>query len=236
MVSCMDEDLRIHKRTRFREAKSIFLGFDDTQSRKLLRFKCDVPDVPFDFDANKSLVARNPTWLLHGARIGVVGCMPMGLNYDLSDYERDCAERTCEEVVKLLRRLCTPAREPLDATFFDDVCKSVRGLVLDGALLKTARYLKAYRFANIVIIVRDPAHIIRTSCRDPSHGADVFSEQYERLFGEDNAVLEDFMKSAMRQRQLEEALQELAKRGDSTPSLTSVLKRMDLSSRGSKVS
>ena len=131
----------------------------------------------------------------------------MGLNYDLSEYERDYAEQTCEGVVKLLRRLCTPAREPLDATFFDDVCKSVRGLVLDGALLKTARYLKAYTFANIVIIMRDPAHIIRTSCRDPLHDADVLSEQYERLFGEDKSVLKDFMNSAMRQRQLEEAQQ-----------------------------
>ena len=101
----MDEAFRKQTRTWFREAKSIFLGFDDNSSRKLLRFKCDAPDVTFDFDANKSLVARDPTLLLYGARIGVVGCMPMGLNYNLSDYERDYAERTCEEVVKLLRRL-----------------------------------------------------------------------------------------------------------------------------------
>ena len=229
MVSCMDEALRINKRTWFREAKSIFLGFDDKHGRKLLRFKCDAPDVPSCFDAIKSLAARDPTWLLYGARIGVVGCMPVGLNYELSDYERDYGERTCEEVVKLLRRLCTPAREPLDATFFDDVCIKVRGVVVDGALLKTARYMKAYRFPNIVIIMRDPAHIIRASCRDPLHDADVFKEQYERLFGkpgEKHAVLKDFMHSTMLQDQLEEAQKELAKTGASTPSLKSVLRHM----------
>ena len=121
---------------------------------------------------------------------------------------------------------CTPAREPLDATFFDDVCKQVRGLVLDGALLKVARYLKVYTFANIVIVMRGPGHMIRTSCRDPLHDADVFSDQYERLFGDDQSVLQDCMNSGMRQRQLEEAQTELGKFGDSTPSLTSVQKHM----------
>ena len=77
--------------------------------------------------------------------------------------------------------------------------------------------------------MRDPAHIIWASCRDPLHDADVFKEQYERLcgkLGEKHAVLKDFMHSTMLQDQLEEAQQELAKTGASTPSLKSLLRHM----------
>ena len=228
MVSCMKEALRRKKRQWLREATWIFLGFDDKNGRKLLRFKCDAPGASTPgSDADKDAHARDPTWLRYGARIGVVGCMPMGITHELKDYERDYAERTCEEVVGLLKRLCTPAGETLDATFWDDVVKKVVGVVVDGALLKTARYMKAYVFLCIVIIMRDPSHIIRASCRDPLHDAEVFAEQYERLFGQRHAVLKDFMNSSQWQDQLENAQKEVAKTGASTPCLKSVLRHVD---------
>ena len=43
MVSCMKEALRMKKREWLREATYIFVGFDDKNGRKLLRFKCDAP-------------------------------------------------------------------------------------------------------------------------------------------------------------------------------------------------
>ena len=226
MVSCMQEALRVKKRKWLREAKYIFLAFDDKNGRKLLRFKCDAPAPQTCFDAVDS-EKSDSTWLPYGARIGVVGCMPMGLTYNLEDYERDYAERTCEEIVKLLERLLTPVGETLDTTFFDDVVKKVVGVVADGALMKTARYMKAHKFTNMIIIMRDPAHIIRVSCRDPLQDANVFAEQYDRLFGERHAVLKDFMNSGMWQNQLENAQKKVALAGASTPSLTSVLRHVD---------
>jgi len=227
MVSCMKDALRMKKRTWLSEAQYIFLGFDDKNGRKLLRFKCDAPSAPACLDAAEDSCKKDPTWLHYGARIGVVGCMPVGLRYDLDDYERDYAERTCEEIIKLLQRLCTPAGETLDATFFDDVVRKVAGVVVDGALLKTARYMKEWRFPGIRIIMRDPSHIIRASCRDPLHDADKFAEQYQRLFGQRHAVLKDFMNSSTWQDQLEKAQHELAKTGASTPCLKSVLRHVD---------
>ena len=94
MVTCMKDALRIKKRTWLREAQFIFLGFDDKNGRKLLRFKCDAPNSPACFDA--AAESSDSTWLAYGARIGVVGCMPVGLRYGLDDYECDDAERTCE--------------------------------------------------------------------------------------------------------------------------------------------
>jgi len=224
MVTCMKEVLRAQKRTWLREAQYIFLGFDDKNGRKLLRFKCDVPAC---FDAAENSCEKDTTWLPYGARIGVVGCMPVGIRYDLNDYERDYGERTCEEIVKLLQRLCTPAGETLDATLFDDVVRKVAGVVVDGALLKTARYMKEYRFPGIRIIMRDPSHIIRTSCKDPLHDADKFAEQYDRLFGARHAVLKDFMNSSTWQDQFEKAQRELALAGTSTSCVKSVLRHLD---------
>ena len=98
---------------------------------------------------------------------------------------------------------CSSPGETLDTTWFDTVLDKVVGIVVDGALLQAARYMKAGRFRNIIIIMRDPAHIIRTSCRDPLHDAEVFGEQYDRLFGQRHAVLKDFINSGVWQDQLE---------------------------------
>ena len=57
-------------------------------------------------------------------------------------------------------------------------------------------------FPNTVIIMRDPAHIIRISCRDPLHDAGAFSEQYDRLFSRRHAVLKDFQNSQVWKEQL----------------------------------
>ena len=51
MVSCMQEALRARKRAWLQEAAAVFLGFDDKNGRKLLRFKCDTRDAPACLDA-----------------------------------------------------------------------------------------------------------------------------------------------------------------------------------------
>ena len=201
MVRCMTEALRIRKRQWLDKAKWISLGFDDKNGRKLLRFKRDAPnETRSDADASATCsdavansAAADPCWQRYGAWMGVFGCMPAGLETGMEEDERDYAERTCEEIVNLMQRFCTPRGEALDVQWFGRVLAKVAGVVVDGALLKTAQYMKAGRFRNIVIIMRDPAHVIRTSCRDPLHEAHVFKEQYDRLFEKRHAVLKDFV-------------------------------------------
>ena len=213
----------------------IFLGFDDKIGRKPLRFKCDAHSETCTdavasatcFDAVADSAAGDPCCLRYGARIGVFGCTPAGLETGMEDCERDYAERTSEEIVNLTQRFCTPRGEALDVQWFGRVLAKVAGVVVDGALLKTAQYMKAGRFPNIVIIMRDPAHVIRSSCRDPLHDAEVFSEQNDRLFGQRHAVLKDFMNSGMWQDQLQKCQKVLQISGDSTPGLTSVLRHLD---------
>ena len=202
MVRCMGEVLRREKRRWMLGATSIFLTFDDKAGRKLLRFKCDTPvcsdakgkdgDIPVCFDAKGK---DEPTMLSYGARHGIVGCMPMRVGTELSHYEEDYAERTKNDIVALLRRMLTPAGESCDDASTLEVFQKVRGVCVDGQLLKTAQVMQQAAFPNIVIIMRDPAHIIRISCRDPLHDADIFSEQYERLFSRRHAVLKDIQNS-----------------------------------------
>ncbi len=196
MVTCMGEVLRRLKRKWMHDATTIFLAFDDKGGRKLLRFKCD---VPLCFDANEK---GERTLLTYGSRLGIVGCMPMLVGTDTSHYERDYAERTKDDVVALLRRMLTPEGEETDDAAVSDVLLKVRGVAVDGQLLKTAQVMQQTLFPNIVIIMRDPAHIIRISCRDPLHDADAFSEQYDRLFDRRHALLKEFQNSNVWREQL----------------------------------
>ncbi len=212
MVCCMAAALRARKRQWLGDATCVFFGFDDKNGRKLLRFKVDTPAAAPCFDA---VAPGDPTLLPYGARIGVIGCMPTGLSSTLEDFERDYAEKTAEEVLKLISAACTPEGDVLDEVLFDSVLAKTRGLVVDGALLKTAHQLKATRMRNVSIIMRDPAHIIRTTCRDPLHDGAVFREQYARLFGDRHAVLKDFQHSTMWRDQLEACQRKITEEGGS---------------------
>ena len=177
MVSCMAEVLRTRKRQWLREASCIFFGFDDKNGRKLLRFKVDTPTAPTCFDA---VTSGDPTLLPYGARIATVGCIPVGRSCSPEDFDRDYAERTAEHVLQLIARLCTPAGDVRDETLYQAALRKTRGLVVDGALLKTAQILIAKGMSNVVLVMRDPSHIIRISCRDPLHDGALFKEQHDR--------------------------------------------------------
>ena len=97
--------------------------------------------------------------------------------------------------------------------FLQDVLLKVRGVVVDGQLLKTSQVMQQTSFPNIVIIMRDPAHIVRISCRDPLHDAAEFSEQYSRLFDRRHAVLKEFQNSDVWRRQLLACEQQIKERG-----------------------
>ncbi|MCP4243196.1 MAG: hypothetical protein GY772_21790, partial [bacterium] len=131
----------------------------------------------------------------------------------VEDYERDYAEKTAQEVLNMIQRLCTPRSDVFDTVLFEDVLAKTFGLVVDGALLKTGQQLKATRMPHIRLILRDPSHIIRATCRDPLHDAAQFKEQYDRLFGSRHAILKDFQNSVVWQDQLEACQRRILENG-----------------------
>ena len=67
-------------------------------------------------------------------------------------------------MVTWLRRMLTPLGDETDDDAVNQVRLKVRGV------WKTAQVMQKSAFPNMVIIMRDPAHI-RISCRDPRHDA-----------------------------------------------------------------
>ena len=159
-------------------------------------FKCDTPGLP-----GMSCLDADKTLLPYGARLGMIGCMPPDLP-KMSEYEDDYARRTASAVVKLTERFCSP-RGMLDEGLFKSLLLKVRVVCVDGAPLKTANFLRTTSMPNIVLIVRDPAHVIRSSAANPLHSADLFDEQYSRLLSSRHAALKCFMNSHVWQYQLQ---------------------------------
>ena len=132
--------------------------------------------------------------------MGKFGCLPSNVKANIEDWEQDYANRVTKEVMHTIEMFCTPVqhgrtdRDPIakhdlcDYALVKMICEKVRGITVDGALLKAARFLRDQHMPNCIIVCRDPAHIIRPSVRDPLHGADGFDKQHERLMGADGVL------------------------------------------------
>ena len=72
---------------------------------------------------------------------------------------------------------------PLDDGLLAKFNRSVRAIVADGALQKVAQYLQRASMPNIVLIARDPAHMLRIAAKDPFVRSSRFGQQHERVFG-----------------------------------------------------
>ena len=123
----------------------------------------------------------------------MLGCMPPDIS-KMSEYEDDNPRRTASAVVKPIETFCSP-RGLLDEGLFKSLLLKVRVVCVDGALLKTANFLRTTSMPNIVLIVRDPAHVIRSSTATLLQNALLFDEQYSRLFSGRHAVLKNLMNS-----------------------------------------
>ena len=178
-VYTMGEVHRQRKRQWLREATHIFIGFDDKERRKLLAFKCDAASCS---DKDDRCLLR------YGARMGKFGTLPCSVKAKIEDWEDDYAVRVAEHVKHTIEMFCTPLRGERNDADVKMILGKIRGIVVDGALLKAARMLRDMYCPNCIIVCRDPSHIIRPSCRDPLHGADGFDEQYERLMGTEGVL------------------------------------------------
>ena len=114
--------------------------------------------------------------LPYGACCGTLGCRRAGPKR-LDECEEDYGRRTANEVVELLKKFFTPLGDVLDERSFQAALLKIVGVAADGALLKTANVLRKGPMPNIVIIMRDPCHIVRPSVETPLKNAGEFQEQ-----------------------------------------------------------
>ena len=197
MVAILREVVRRRKRKWIHDCSSIALSFDDRQGYKLILFRCDVP-----FDSALAEAQGDP-W-----RSGIVGCFECLRGTTLSELAEDYAVRTCDQILKLIRAFCDD-----DEDLYKKFIARVKIIVADGALQKVAMILRATTMFAIILIGRDPAHMIRIACKDPLVRTGRFEEQFKRLFLDKHALIKDIQYSDLWQARLEEC-QKLVIRSD----------------------
>ena len=91
-----------------------------------------------------------------------------------------------------------------------EVFRKVRGVCVDGQLLKTTQEMQLSRTSCMNHARSRSYH----PCRDPLHDADMFKEQYERLFASKGAVLKDLQNSHVWKEQFMACQRQLLAEGD----------------------
>ena len=220
MAEILREVVRMKKRDLIRQCSAMSISFDDRAGHKLVRFRVDTLNSTPAASLEESAA---PTWKTIAAE-GIVGCIQCLRGSTLEDFADDYAERAAREVMCLIARLCTPLSMPKDEELFNHFVASIRVIVADGALQKTAAVLRA-SLPNIVYIGRDAAHFVRIACRDPLLRTGRFEEQNQRLFTNKDALLKKISFSIDLQARLE-ACQRLVvgAKGSQGGGVTTVLK------------
>ena len=132
-------------------------------------------------------------------REGIVGCTDSLIGCTLTDLAEDYALRTVAQVVKQVRAFCGD-----DEGLYAKFTNLVRVVVVDGALQKVAQYMRKTHFPNIVLITRDPAHMIRAATRDPLLRTGSFEAQHKRLFTDKHALFKELQYSELWQARLQD--------------------------------
>ena len=192
----MAEVLRVETRDVLRNATSISLSLDESNYRKVVRYRADKP-------APGGGVARNvgASGYCHAGVLGILDCKKS----HAAEFEEDHAVTAVKQLGSFLTKFCTPMGRgrrkavPLacDESLKSHVMRTVTSLSADGASKERRAVFLAARelFPNLLIVIRDPAHAIRIASQS-LHCDDVFGEVWRELFDGRHALAPDIMNSA----------------------------------------
>ena len=215
MARIIREVVRQAKRRTLATSTWISLSLDDRKGYKLVRYRAAL--LGGLASGSSAASARGPAASQGEGPVasqsssleqyfveGILGCIQCLHGASLEDLAEDYALRASKEVIELLQRFCTPEGETVrNDVLYNHVLATVRSVVADGALQKVAQFLKIEYMPNIVLIARDPAHMIRIACKEPLVRTSGFEEQNERLFGKKNGILKKIQFSDALQARLE---------------------------------
>jgi len=181
MALIMRETLRQEKREWIRQATCISLSFDDRKAHKLVVFNCDMP-------LRHRRATQDPPF-----RHGIIGCLDVVHGESVESMEDDYAERTCKRQ-NMINIFATPLgdTEP-EAAIVKKFRSCVKSIVVDGALQKVGVLLRTKFFRHVVLLGRDPAHMVRLACSGPSLRTGWFEDQHKRLFTSKRALMKDVL-------------------------------------------
>ena len=152
-VSIMAEVRREQIRLDLRAAYAISLAMDDRKKYKIVRYRCDAPRKPY-------------------VRHGVLGVLCLD-NSVIDEFEEDHALVALRKLDGFIERVCTPGPgcRPLATDFAlkEHILKNTRVFAADGASKERRALFLAVKevFKNVVLVIRDPAHVLRISVKKP---------------------------------------------------------------------
>ena len=117
--------------------------------------------------------------------------------------DQDYGEHQVAKIIEMIKKFCTPMGAELDKDIYDKIRLATRSIIVDGALLKTAYLLKQRFFQKVILIGRDPAHMVRTGVADPLIRTGKFEKQHEMLFSGKRALLKTIQHSEQWQARLQ---------------------------------
>ena len=167
----MSEVVRSDARGALRKATSCTMSLDGSAGRKLVIFRCDLPQPPWYQD-------------------GVIGLLDENAFKNLAEFTTDHADRAALKFDELLARFCTPLAAELDQDLKDHILKIVLVISADGcAAERRAMFLAAERaFENVIDLIRDPAHAIRIAMQ-ALRKDDFFKEMWDELFDNKHSLV-----------------------------------------------
>ena len=162
--------------TRFllRLTPSMSFSLGDRKGYKLARFRCAAPADDPDASPGKGPSPRDAgasVWRALAATCGLVyegmlGCWQCLRGSALEDVAEDYGVRAAGEVVDMLHQFCAPMDGAEDTELFRESAGKVHAACADGALPKVAGIPRERIFGQVVIVQRDPAHMVRIACRE----------------------------------------------------------------------
>jgi len=167
----MAEVVRTESREALYSATSCTLSLDGSAGRKVVLFRCDLPQSPWFKD-------------------GCLGILDENAFQSDEEFTEDHATRAACKLDELLARFCTPWGKELDHDLKDHISQIVHLVAADGCPAeRRAMYLAGHRiFENMIDLIRDPAHAIRKAmeslCKD-----DFFKEMWDELFNNQHSLV-----------------------------------------------
>lgn len=182
MVRVIALTIRAKKRQALEETRSICLSLDDRGAYRVIRYKTDL-----DPEAN-------------ALASGCLGVLKRGGNASsktLNDISADYSKMMMESVVRALQRVCEDEDGGVDEALVNRLCLKVRLGVADGGapVQKALKFLASGPMPNMLAVVHDHCHKIRTATKEPLVRQDAFRRWYDDLFDGRHALLPDIKNS-----------------------------------------
>ena len=200
MSIVMREVIRARKREQIRAASCLSISFDDRKAYKLIKVHYDVP-LRLRGGSLRTRPSDEPSQIPWAG--GVIGCLDIVHNESKVALDQDYGEHQVAKIIEMIKKFCTPMGAELDKDIYDKIRLATRSIIVDGALLKTAYLLKQRFFQKVILIGRDPAHMVRTGVADPLIRTGKFEKQHEMLFSGKRALLKTIQHSELFQARLQ---------------------------------